>query len=198
MTRSRFAPLALSVLALTGALLLSGCAPVEPAAAPTTQGNAVSPTPTEAISVPTPDPSSSGSAGEGCEALVEPDTLGEFASRGWTYKQTPFTFETQPPSAPLDGGMICTWADYSVASANLIVFGWSPITAEKAESIAAQLEKEGWRRESSADGFYITQDPTKALSTDPNGYGMTYEFGDGWVMVSDWKQNLLLMVRPGS
>ena len=193
MTRSRFAPLALPAVALA-ALLLSGCASAAPAAAPTTTGNAVSPTPSEALPEPTPDSSATAAAIDTCEGMIEPDTLAEFTSKGWTYKKTPFTFETQPASALVDKGLICTWANYSVASGNLMEFGWAPLAADKAETIAAQLEQEGWRREPAESGFYITQDPARAITTDDKGYGMTYQFGDGWVAVSDTKQYLLLML----
>jgi hypothetical protein len=36
--------------------------------------------------------------------MIVSDTLAEFKTKGWTAKQTPFTFETQPPSAPIGGG----------------------------------------------------------------------------------------------
>ncbi|MBF4560628.1 nitrate ABC transporter substrate-binding protein [Microbacterium sp. VKM Ac-2870] len=193
MTRSRFAPLALSAIALASVLLLSACATSTPSPAPTTTGNAVSPTPTDAAGEPTPLPTETSSAVGNCEQMIEPDTLAEFKAKGWTYKQKPFTFETQPPSAPLDNGIICTWANYSVSSGNLIDFGWAPITSDKAATAAAQLEKEGWRREPAESGFYITQDPAQAINTDDTGHGMTYQFGDGWVAVSDTKQSLLLM-----
>lgn len=193
MTRPRFAPLALPVLAVAAALLMSGCAPASPSAAPTTTGNAVSPTPTEALPEPTPDASATAGGSATCETMIVSDTLAEFKSKGWTAKQTPFTFETQPPSAPVDGGLICTWANYSVASGNLMEFGWAPLSADEAETVAAQLVKEGWRREPADSGFYITQDPSRVITVDDQGYGMTYQFGDGWVAVSDTKQNLLLM-----
>jgi len=141
MTRARFAPLALSTVALATALLLSGCTSAAPAADPTPTGNAVSPTPTEALPGPTPD------------------------------------------TSPTTGGAV----------GNLIEFGWAPISTADAETVAAQLEKEGWRREPADSGFYITQDPSRVITVDDKGYGMTYQFGDGWVAVSDTKQNLLLM-----
>ncbi len=193
MTRARFAPLALSTVALATALLLSGCTSAAPSADPTPTGNAVSPTPTEALPGPTPDTSPTTGGAVTCDSMIVSDTLAEFKSKGWTAKQTPFTFETQPPSAPIDGGLICTWANYSVASGNLIEFGWAPISTADAETVAAQLEKEGWRREPADSGFYITQDPSRVITVDDKGYGMTYQFGDGWVAVSDTKQNLLLM-----
>lgn len=193
MTRARLAPLVLSAVALASALVLSGCTSAAPSADPTTTSNAVSPTPTEALPGPTPDASATAGGAVTCDSMIVSDTLAEFKTKGWTAKQTPFTFETQPPSAPIGGGLICTWANYSVASGNLIEFGWAPISSADAEKVSAQLEKEGWRREAGESGFYITQDPSRVITVDDKGYGMTYLFGDGWVAVSDTKQNLLLM-----
>ena len=36
------------------------------------------------------------------------------------------------------------------------------------------------------------------MTTDAEGYGITYLFGDGWVTFSDTRQGLLLIQRPGS
>ncbi len=65
-----------------------------------------------------------------------------------------------------------------------------PADAERARE---GLEDEGWRSEESAQGVYVTEDPQYAMSTDEDGYGMTYLFGDGWVKVADTKQGLLLV-----
>ena len=76
--------------------------------------------------------------------------------------------------------------------------GWAPITADDAINMQAGLESEGWLREEADGTVYITEDPMQAPTTDENGYGMTYQFGDGWVLVADVKQNLLLIQRPGA
>lgn len=57
----------------------------------------------------------------------------------------------------------------------------------------AELVSEGWVREDSDRGVYITADARTSLSKDAEGYGMTYLFGRGWVAVSDTKQGLILI-----
>ena len=51
-------------------------------------------------------------------------------------------------------------------------------------------------REDGNHGTYITEDPAYAIGIDDAGYGMTYHFGDGWVSVSETKQNLQLINAP--
>ena len=105
--------------------------------------------------------------------------------------------EETPTSRPASG---CFFGrgDYSVASGNLLLFGWAPITAEEADAAVSRLESQGWTREEAAEGYYVTEDATQSPTTDEDGYGMTYEFGDGWVTVADTKQGLLLIQRPAS
>ena len=55
---------------------------------------------------------------------------------------------------------------------------------------------QGWLRESGADGVYVTESPETTIAADENGYGMTYLFGDGWVMLADTKQGLVLIEWP--
>lgn len=185
-----------SALAALGiaALLLAGCS-TSSAPAPTETIGTDSPTtppPTDDSAV---DPSASPSASAvdvTCESLVQEDLLAEFRQKGWTAKETPFA----AGGVTLDKGLQCTWADYAVPSGNLMIFGWAPITVDQADAMQRGLGAKGWRREEHGDTVYITEDPTQAPTTDENGYGMTYEFGDGWVTVADVKQSLLLIQRP--
>ena len=55
--------------------------------------------------------------------------------------------------------------------------------------------KDGWK---SIGDEYITENPANVLNPDSDGYGMTYQFGDGWITLADTKQGLLLIERPGS
>ena len=57
---------------------------------------------------------------------------------------------------------------------------------------------QGWVREDSAEGVYITESPETTIAVDEEGYGMTYLFGDGWVKLADTKQGLLLIEWPKS
>ena len=116
----------------------------------------------------------------------------QLVAKGWSFKETPFA----AGGVTLDDGLQCTWADFTKPSGNLLLFGWAPLTGDQATKIQNALEQEGWKRESEGDYVYLTQDASQAPTVDENGYGMTYEFGDGWVTLSDTKQNLLLIQRP--
>ena len=61
---------------------------------------------------------------------------------------------------------------------------------------AVEAELAGWIADQASGNSFITEDPMQALSVDDDGYGMTYQFGDGWVTVADVKQSLLLIQRP--
>ncbi|MFT3799441.1 nitrate ABC transporter substrate-binding protein [Microbacterium sp.] len=182
------APAALAL----AAVLFTGCgAAADPT--PTETGNASTPT---AAATTTAEPTVAptvDAAEVTCESILGDDLLAQFAAQGWTFKEAPLVV-----GGVTTDGIECTWANYDVPSGNLMIFGWGQLTEAEAEKAAQQLESEGWSREDAVDGFYITEDPTQALTTDAEGYGMTYQFGDGWVTVSDVKEGLLLIVRPGT
>jgi hypothetical protein len=96
----------------------------------------------------------------------------------------------------IDDGISCIWGDYSVASDNVQIFGWAPISEADADSARTELLAAGWRAVDDPSGDYITEDPNTAVSTDDQGYGLTYEFGDGWVIMADTKQSLVLIEPP--
>ena len=190
----------LSLTAALGAavllpVLLTGCGGGSAQPAPTATGNAVSPTAAATPAAPTPSATATAGAAEAsCEDLIGSDILADLKAQNWTYKEDVFAVAGET----LEGGITCTWADYSVASGNLLLFGWAPITAEEADAAVSRLESQGWTREEAAEGYYVTEDATQSPTTDEDGYGMTYEFGDGWVTVADTKQGLLLIQRPAS
>ncbi|QTV79582.1 hypothetical protein [Microbacterium sp. NIBRBAC000506063] len=112
---------------------------------------------------------------------------------GWTHLEDEFRIG----EILLDEGVICSWSDYEVASDHGQFFGWASITAETARSAQSYLVGEGWLRENAPDGVYITENPSFAFVVDDDGYGMTYFFGDGWVMLADVRQNLALIDWQG-
>ena len=71
-----------------------------------------------------------------------------------------------------------------------------PTTEKEATAAQDELIAAGWLREDGNHGIYITEDPAYAIGIDDAGYGMTYHFGDGWVSVSETKQNLQLINAP--
>lgn len=198
MTARRPRRLALAAVLTAGiALTASACAST-PAPAPTGSGGStetVAPVDPSA----TPAPSETGSAVDPaavtCENLIGPDLVEELTEQGWTPREDPFVIG----DLVLPEGTACTWGDFEeMTGDDLLLFGWSPITAEDAAAAQAGLEAEGWIAEDGADGVYVTEDPSQAIAVDDEGYGMTYLFGDGWVTVSDTKQGLVLIERPGA
>ena len=192
MTSPRSLPLASLAVLGAAALLLTGCSgSAEPDPTATVGTTAPSGAPTDAA----PQPSASADAAPvdaTCESILDADTVAQFGAQNWTYKETPFA----AGGVTLDDGLQCTWADYDVPSGNLMIFGWAPITADQAAQMQQGLEAEGWLSEDDGTNSYITEDPMQAPTVDDNGYGMTYQFGDGWVTVADVKQNLLLIQLP--
>lgn len=129
-----------------------------------------------------------------CETLLDADLVNDLTSRGWTPREDPFFLG----DVELADGISCTWGDFTAETGdNLLLFAWSPITPEESSAAVATLESEGWIVEEGADGLYVTEDPAQAIAVDDDGYGMTYLFGDGWVTLSDTKQGLVLIQRPG-
>lgn len=184
----------LAALALTAAAVavLAGCAG-SPEAAPTSSA------PTLAPSVPTPttEPTQSATpqADPTCDTIIPQDVVDDFGNANWTSQPDVFRIgETEIP-----GGIQCTWGDADVASDHVQMFGWAPIDADTASQQQAALLQQGWFSENGPDGTtYITEDKSTALAPDEDGYGWTYQFGDGWVKFSDTKQGLLLVDWPPS
>lgn len=167
------------LVALTASvLLLAGCT-----AAPGPAGTAAG-TP-----IATVTPTTDATAAPTCETLIRSDLVDSLTARGWTAQTDTFRIG----SAEVPGGLWCQWGDYSVASDHVQIYGWARIDAATAAKARAALLTEGWHE---VDGDYVTQDADVSFATDADGYGMTYQFGDGWVTVSDTKQGLLVIERP--
>lgn len=178
--------------AVTLALTLSACATAtDSAATPTPTPTAVdSSTPSpEPTPTATPEPEEKPQAAPTCETIIAPSTITAFSEQGWTFRESEF----QLGADVVDGGIQCVWGDYTVASDHVQVFGWAPI--DQAASTAAQqmLLAEGWRRADSDGHTYLTENPDTAFAVDEEGFGMTYEFGDGWVTLADTRRGLLLV-----
>ncbi|MCK3768348.1 hypothetical protein MZK47_01505 [Microbacterium aerolatum] len=184
--------LAFASIALLAAL--TACAP-QPEIAPTTTPSPTSGT--EPASTPSPEPTPSDAAEEPaadptCETLIAPSTIEIFEEHGWTYREDEFRVGADV----IEGGLQCVWGDYTVASDHVQVFGWAPLPADESAAAQQKLLSEGWARADKDDHTYITEDPQFAIAVDEAGYGMTYEFGDGWVTLADTMQSLVLIERP--
>ena len=181
-----------ALLALAGAaIVMTGCAG-SPSATPTTGGTQSAGVPSSPVATPGPTGSADAADEPTCETIIPTSTVNDFASLGWTAKQDPFYVG----QTALNGGLQCTWGDYSVPSDHVQVFGWAPITADQANLARSDLLSSGWRQVDDSGRTYITENSDTAVAVDDQGYGMTYLFGDGWVKVADTKQGLLLVEWP--
>ena len=164
-------------------MLLAGCgagAEPTPTASPDTDAAAAAPT-TEPTSAPT---ASATTEPVTCETLIDSDTLAQLQAQGWTYEESTFT----AGGVTVTDGIQCEWGDLeSESTASLMLFGWAPLTAVEATQMQDGLVAEGWTLTETASGADIS-----------DSFGMTYRFGDGWVLVSDVADQLLLIQRPGA
>lgn len=124
-----------------------------------------------------------------CENMISAVTIEALTAQGWTYKEQPLMVG----ELTVDGGLRCDWSDYTTASDHGQMYGWGPITEQAARTAESSLERDGWLRSSEDGSTYLTEDPAYAIAKDDEGFGMTYEFGDGWVKFADTKQGLLLI-----
>src|SRR5690606_37154178 len=127
-----------------------------------------------------------------CETIISESTVAAFSEHGWTYEAEGFRLGADL----VDNGIQCVWGDYTVASDHVQVFGWAPLVQEASIAAQEQLVASGWLRADSEGRTYITEDPKYAMATDEEGFGMTYEFGDGWVKLADAMQSLILIDWP--
>ncbi|MCW3494171.1 hypothetical protein [Microbacterium sp. SSM24] len=180
------------VLALFAGAGVTACA-AQPAPAPqvteTTAG-----TPTASAPEPSATPTQDAAAEDPtCETLIGPEIVADFESVGWTSQAE----ELYIGDRMLDEGLQCVWADFEgPAGDHLQMFGWGRISADDASESQAWLVSQGWIREDSDSGVYITTPKGTAIVVDDDGYGMTYLFGDGWVKFADTKQGILLIEWP--
>ncbi|MFB4351579.1 hypothetical protein RAC69_00370 [Microbacterium sp. LS_15] len=178
------------ILLLALALTACGATP-DSDASPTP--DAPKPTPS-ATPAPASSPTPTADAAEpACDTIISPGTVDALTSQGWTFEEKEFVIG----DVPLPDGLLCFWADYSVASDHGQLYGWSQIDPDDASRAQTALLGEGWTREDGADGIYLTENPQFSMGTDEDGYGMTYLFGDGWVKFADTRQGLILIDWAG-
>lgn len=190
MTIPRIPLAALAALTLTFTLV--ACSSEPPTAETPTPKPAKTAEESEPSTVETPEPEETAAAEPTCETIIAPTTVQALTELDWTVQQEEFRIGADV----IEGGLHCVWGDYSVASDHVQVFGWAPLDASAAASAQQKLLSEGWSRADDDGHLYITENPEFAFSTDDEGFGMTYEFGEGWVSVADTKQSLVLVDWP--
>ena len=176
------------------AMLASACTSSAPEPTPLASETAGAAAPASPAPEPDASPSSDAVSSDepSCDTIISPATAADFDSLGWTALADSFVVG----SVALPEGIQCVWGDFSTATDHVQIFGWAPITATQAETAEGDLVADGWTREESDDGVYITENPDTAIALDGDGYGLTYLFGDGWVKYADTKQGLLLVQWP--
>lgn len=182
------------VIALS-ALLATACA--SPSAPPAPQESDIAQTPTPTAPEPSTTPTADAGAGADptCDTLIGEDVVADFESVGWSAQAEPLYLG----ELELVHGIQCVWADFEgPAGDHLQIFGWGEISDTDAADAQAALVSQGWVREDSAEGVYITEPKETTISVDDEGYGMTYLFAAGWVKLADTKQGLLLIEWPRS
>ncbi|MFT4258429.1 hypothetical protein [Microbacterium sp.] len=177
--------------AVLAAASLVGCAG-EPAALPRPASSPSTPPPVSAAP-PTEEPDEAAPAAPTCESIVTEGTVAALTEAGWTPRRKDFVIG----DVALPEGILCFWADYSVATDHGQMYGWAPISAADAGAAQSSLLASGWLREDGPDGVYLTEDPRFSLGVDEDGYGMTYLFGDGWVKLADTREGLILVDWAG-
>lgn len=184
--------------AMTFAMTLSACSTTPGSAAPPTSSPTSSPTPTvsddatpspEPTPTETPEPEETPQAAPTCETIIAPSTITALSEQGWTFQEREFHLGADV----LTGGIQCVWGDYTVASDHVQVFGWAPIDQAASSAAQQKLLAEGWRRADSDGHTYLTENPDHSLTVDEEGFGMTYEFGEGWVTIADTRRGLVLV-----
>jgi hypothetical protein len=189
-----FARLAAAIVLTATATLATACT-AAPAAEPEVTETAAA---TPGATAPAPEPSAEPTEAvpiedPTCETLISDQIVADFESVGWTARADPFYLGDRE----IPEGLQCMWADFAgQAGDHVQIFGWAPITADDAADAQDDLVSQGWVREDGDEGVYITQDPEMTIAPDAEGYGMTYLFGDGWVIVADTKQGLILVEWP--
>ncbi|WP_312167221.1 hypothetical protein [Microbacterium sp.] len=179
--------------ALLLAIAMTGCSASAPEAT-TPSPEAPQPSasaPADPVTTPTPLATP---AKPTCETMISDGTVSALTEVGWTAEEEE---EFVIGDVTMSEGLLCFWADYSVASDHGQLYGWSPITLDDATRAQSSLLAQGWTREDGPDGIYITEDPQFSMGTDDAGYGMTYLFGDGWVKFADTREGLILIDWAG-
>ncbi len=183
-------PLAFSALA--AALLLSSCAAPSPTPPPPSSASA-SPEPTPVATTAPVDETPAADADPTCETIITSGTVDALTSQGWSSKRE----ELRIGETLVEDGLLCMWADFSTASDHGQMYGWGALDERASATAQSNLKRDGWLRSTEGDLVYFTEDPAYAIATDEDGFGMTYEFGDGWVKFADTKQGLLLIDWKG-
>jgi len=185
-------PLSLSALAALTLLVSCSPSPAGPTTPSVSATTAAGPTPM-ATTQPSDEQTPASDEDPTCDTIITPGTVEALTSQGWTAQEQ----QLRIGDTVVAGGLLCMWADFSTASDHGQMYGWGPLDAAESRAAQSTLQRDGWLRSTDGEQVLFTEDPDYAIATDEDGFGMTYEFGDGWVRFSDTKQGLLLIDWEG-
>ncbi|WEG07451.1 hypothetical protein PU630_09245 [Microbacterium horticulturae] len=182
--RTRHIALALSCGALLVALTACGddsatSAPATPGASAPIAGSQVTPT-ADATDDTVGDPGT-----PTCEAILPAETVSAFTDAGWTSRQDPFYVG----NTELSDGLQCIWGNPEVASDDVQVYGWAPLSGDEAQQVTDELTAQGWVESEENGAKYF-------VAPDDAPMGMAYRIAGDELTVSDTKQGLLLIEWP--
>ncbi|WP_221584040.1 hypothetical protein [Microbacterium sp. G2-8] len=128
-----------------------------------------------------------------CETIVSTSFAEELLGMGWSAREEPFRIGEHE----LTDGIQCIWGDATTGSEVAQMYGWVPVDDETSSEMQQYLEDNGWIREEEGDAIYLTENPEFAPYVGDDGYGMTYQFGEGWITLADTKSGLRLIIPRG-
>jgi len=120
-----------------------------------------------------------------CETILPAETVEAFTDAGWTSRQDPFYVG----NTELVDGLQCIWGNPEVASDDVQVYGWAPLTGDEPQQVTDELTAQGWVESEENGATYF-------VAPDDAPMGMAYRLTDDQLTVSDTKQGLLLIEWP--
>jgi hypothetical protein len=173
-------------LFLCGALALTACGGTDDETAPVTTPRPGASAPISGSAVDdSPTPTADGNEEPTCEGILPAETVAAFTDTGWTSRQDPFYVG----NIEMSGGLQCVWGNPEVASDDVQVYGWAPLTSDLAAQVTTELTDQGWTKSAGDDAVVFT-------SPDDGGMSMAYRLTDDEITVSDTEQGLLLIEWP--
>lgn len=165
---------AVLVLAVAAMVSLAACAPTAPA------------DPQAGASAGGEQQQQDPSAPPTCATILPEKLVAEFESYGLVPITEPFSFG-DPATTSIPDGVECKWGSADIATDHGVqLFGWAPIDAAGTEKWVAYLTEQGWTR-SEGGGLIYLSDPFEGVE------GVTYAFGDGYVVLADSKEFVQLV-----
>ena len=123
-----------------------------------------------------------------CATIIPETLVADFEEYGLEAISEPFAFD-DPATTSVEGGITCKWGNPDVPTDHGVqIYGWAPLDDAAREKWTAFLTEQGWTP-SEENGMQYFGDPFAEG-------GMTYAFGDGYVILADTRDGLALVAFP--